>query len=204
MKTMLFCTSYAPTEEAWNDRQQRWIDHHKPMDLGDLWLFDDGSLTYRENPDVNFYRFEDNLGRQSHLEYPGWWRSFKEAYWVAEKLKYDKIIHVESDTFILTRRLRDYLASLTEGWTVLYSNMYSFPETQIQVICKDQFPAFKKVAETPYGDLKGKHAEHVLPFTNVVIGGFNGDRWPEQGVKVLPSDADYACAVPPTTDIWYR
>lgn len=121
-------------------------------------------------------RFDNNLGRQSGADYPGWWRSFLHSVKVANELGVDKIIHIESDAYIMTPRLVNFINEIESGWNVLWSPRYRFPETAIQVICRDQFEIFEK--------FKDKHpdysfpdiAERLLPFT-AVHKQFKGDRY---------------------------
>ena len=129
------------------------------------------------NGDKNLIiRFDNNLGRQSGADYPGWWRSFLHSVKVANELGVDKIIHIESDAYIMTPRLVNFINEIESGWNVLWSPRYRFPETAIQVICRDQFEIFEK--------FKGNHpdysfpdiAERLLPFT-AVHKQFKGDRY---------------------------
>ena len=129
------------------------------------------------NGDKNLIiRFDNNLGRQSGADYPGWWRSFLHSVKVANELGVNKIIHIESDAYIMTPRLVNFINEIESGWNVLWSPRYRFPETAIQVICRDQFEIFEK--------FKGNHpdysfpdiAERLLPFT-AVHKQFKGDRY---------------------------
>jgi hypothetical protein len=196
MKSIIFCTSYIRDAEAWETRYQRWLDYYQdfPLDVVKRLMIDDGS-PYLPPADIIktvsntaplaslddknlIIRFDDNLGRQSIKDYPGWWRSFLHSVEVARELGADKIIHIESDAYILSPRLRDFLDQTSTGWHVLWTQHNNFPETAIQVICRDQFEIFE--------DFKQKNptlhfpdmAEHMLPFT-AVNKEFKGDRYSE-------------------------
>jgi hypothetical protein len=192
MNAILFCTSYIKDEAAWYRRYQHWLRHYSSMDLGAdrLLLIDDCSPftpvgvkvhnigTHSPLPGDRqlILRFHDRLGRSGLLSYPGWWRSFLHALNVAKELGADKIIHIESDAFILSEELAKHIRSIQSGWTTLWSNHYRIPETAIQVICEDQFSAMESFKNMPLEELAGKFAEKILPFTEV-DKQFKGDRY---------------------------
>jgi len=201
MKTIIFCTSFINDDN--NVRYQKWIDYyHNKLDLfnaGNLFLIDDGSSNISFNDrveivesnalpgslksNITLFHFEDHLGRPSRKNYSGWWRSFTFSIKLAEKYNIDKIIHIESDYYIVSRRMIDYMAEISEGWTVFYSKFYGFPETAIQIICKD---SFEKLNKTYQNAVESKYqfkkiAERVLPFSKVEKG-FLGDRYGEEKI----------------------
>lgn len=194
MKAIIFCTSFIKDAPSWESRYQRWLDYYQdiPINAVKKIMIDDGSpflppadiintvsdsTPLASNGDKNLIiRFNNNLGRQSGADYPGWWRSFLHSVKVANELGVDKIIHIESDAYIMTPRLVNFINEIESGWNVLWSPRYRFPETAIQVICRDQFEIFEK--------FKDKHpdysfpdiAERLLPFT-AVHKQFKGDRY---------------------------
>ncbi|CAM3750277.1 hypothetical protein [Roseateles saccharophilus] len=196
MKTLLFCTSYVGDQAAWTSRYARWVDFYLRHDMGaeQLFLIDDASPQVAQASGlpclnaqtelaqarhrVQVLRFQDRLGRSARAVYPGWWRSFTHAAKLARTLGAGKLIHVESDAFILSPRLRDRLQSLEEGWSVLWSAHHQMPETAIQVICEDQFEALAAFGDGRWAAHDGRLAEHVLPFTQV-LKEFRGDRYSE-------------------------
>jgi hypothetical protein len=158
-----------------------------------LFLIDDGSedvniglTTGILDPDdlpetlenrINFVRFEDNLGRPTHIDYQGWWRSFLFPIIIAQKYGFDKMIHIESDFYVVSQDLMEYIGNAFEGWTAFYSKFHMFPETGIQVICKDAFGEFIQFRRGAIDrDFKvRKSAEYHLPFTKIEKR-FQGDR----------------------------
>lgn len=196
MKSILFCTSYIRDAQAWQDRYQRWLDYYRdgPIRADRKLIIDDGSpwlppadvirTVPHDAPAAAFgtddviVRFDDNLGRQSTSAYPGWWRSFLHSVTLARRLGADRIIHIESDAYVLTPRLADFINGVDTGWHVLWTEHYQFPETAIQVICSDQFDIFEQFkARKPDFDY-GELAERLLPFT-CVHRQFKGDRYSE-------------------------
>jgi len=201
MNTIIFCTSYI--NESNCKRYTKWMDYYSPrLDLfnsSKLFLIDDGSpylpadermevIPSNELPqtlksEVCLFHFEERLGRISVRKYPGWWRSFTFSIELARKYNIEKIIHIESDFYIVSRNMIDYITNLTTGWTTFYCRRYKFPETAIQVICKDAYDSLYEVYNKAiaYNYNFKKMAEYVLPFTHVEKQ-FYGDRFGEQKV----------------------
>ena len=200
MKAFIFCTSSIEKNSETHDmsRYNRWIRFYEPLlerfNAEHLQLIDDSGsaydadIAYPDNflPDVHpesphIYRFDKKLGRTSQVQFPGWWRSYLFSIEFARKYGYQKIIHIESDFFIFSDRLIDFIAQLDSGWTSLYSIFYDHPETAIQVICEDQFSNFddfkKQIVSEDY--MIESFAETIIPFTNIETR-FNGDRFGEE------------------------
>ena len=200
MRSVFFCTSYIANADAWDSRYKRWLDFHRKFNFGETHfvLIDDASLFCPpENEAIVIrpgdalphdipavIRFQNRLGRSSLLSYPGWWRSFLHAVDLAKAVGAKKIIHVESDAFIISQQMRDYINGLTSGWTTFWAASYNFPETAIQVICEDQFDALASFKEKTPLELEGKFAEELLPFTHV-NRDLIGDRYSEFRIPLL-------------------
>jgi hypothetical protein len=215
MKTLIFCTAYI---EADPQRYSDWINYYYPklaeFGAASLFLINDGSgksdIDPRLKPldgeqalpdtldgNLNIVYFPDRLGRISITDFPGWWRSFKFSLSIARRYNFDKIIHIESDFYILSPKLIEYIKTIKSGWIALWSNTYRFPETAIQIICQD---TFNKLEKTSYRKGSKKPAEMILPFTKIEKG-FIGDRYGEKldlenHLNELPKDLDYIGQVP--------
>lgn len=211
MKSFIFCTSCVRNNLATHylNRYKRWINYNLAL-LDDLkadrlFLIDDGGnveddsfkIIQKKLPNqltdkVYLYRFDNNLGRRSLHDYPGWWRSFLFAIEIAGKYGYNKIIHIESDYFVLSDKLKTFIRDVDQGWNCMYSDFFQFPEPAIQVICEDAFDNFRAVREElrENGYQATGSAEGTLPFTNVQKN-FVGDRIGEIQVlaKWLDEDA---------------
>ena len=196
MKSIIFCTSFIKDAESWQSRYQRWLDYYETMPINAIRkiMIDDGSPYLPSEKIINtvhhssslslhndtnlIIRFDDNLGRQSGSAYPGWWRSFLHSINIANELAVDKIIHIESDAYILTPRLVNFINEIESGWHVLWSPRYKFPETAIQIICRDQFEVFEKFKNNNPSLSFSDIAERLLPFT-AIHQQFKGDRYSE-------------------------
>lgn len=219
MKTLLFCTAWSDSDDMWNYRYGKWLAHvsRSLLRADQILLIDDGSsvqptfhdviaLPETEFPEgcpesrVVLIRFAERLGRPSLFDYPGWWRSFTYAARYAEQYGFDKVVHIESDTYFLSSRLCEYVNQLERGWVAFWCPLSGLPETCIQVICPDQLHNYLALADRPPADFASQPAELILPFT-LVESDFKGDRYGEYRTD-LPLDADYACQVPWSTAVW--
>jgi hypothetical protein len=237
-KTLIFCTSYIqkqPPNQTLN-RWVKWRNYYKDrlswFGADRLFIIDDGTpLALLEDtfnwfpaevpfpvplPDgVEMFRFPENLGRSTKKCFPGWWRSFTFSVKVARELGYTKIVHLESDAFVLTSRLAEKISSLSERWIALWCPSWEFAESAIQVICEDHFPELERLWEN--GLLTNWHvegfAEKVLPFSDIVKN-FTGDRYggSKLNLKDYPKGADYVCqamldwhfsGLPPSTTVGF-
>jgi hypothetical protein len=199
MRSFIFCTSYInESSNSLNKRRYiRWVDYYlkKMEDFGaeTLFLIDDGSsntdigrnvdvFNSNDLPDkleskANLIHFENNLGRPTHNDYPGWWRSFYYSIEIARKYNFDKIIHIESDFFIVSERMIEYIKNITKGWIAFYCRVHGFPETAIQIISKDAYSSleesYRSAAERKFK--MDQIAELYFPFTRIEKK-FHGDR----------------------------
>ncbi|MAH46086.1 hypothetical protein CMI37_09650 [Candidatus Pacearchaeota archaeon] len=213
MKSFIFCTCYIGSEEARLKRYEKWINYYKGIPFSDdkpLFVIDDGSDEeyLRELADVRIdegnlehapdskqstlYHFKERVGINPEDNVPGlfgstlgWYRSFFYSLEIASKFGYDKIIHLESDAYLITQKVCDYIDSLKTGWTSLYCPRYTFPETSIQIICEDQFDVFRKMVDKPLESYRTSQAENIIPFTHVE-DSFIGDRYGEMTSMQLP------------------
>lgn len=143
---------------------------------------------------VLLFRFNSHLGRRSVFSFPGWWRSFTFSSQIAKAYSFSKIIHVESDAFVLSDRMAGYIASLHNGWTSFCCPRYERPESAIQVVCRDFIPTLEQYYSR--GDTYLEQvicAEQELPFSNV-DHSFIGDRYGEY-LRKIPPNADFAAQV---------
>lgn len=201
----VFCTSYFDSKAAWERRYLRWIDHHgKVFPDTPLVLIDDASPYSPEDHAISIsgdlsrmalgerasiFRFPNRLGRPSLLDYPGWFRSFTHSVEIARRFGFKKIVHVESDAFILTRKARDFIAEARSGWTALWYSDEAFAETCVQIICADRFASLNRFRVAPYQtQYSGKLIELYLPFTRIERS-LQGSRYAGPSV---PKGADFA------------
>jgi hypothetical protein len=217
MKTLLFCTAWAGSTEAWNYRYGRWLDAARRLriSIDQILLVDDGSpvppsldrvAVYRELPRQQpesreiLFRFRDNLGRKATCDYPGWWRSFNFAIRYGRRFGFERIVHLESDAYLLSDAIAGYVDGLHSGWTTFWCPRWQIPDSCIQVICSDQLDWFDSIGRNSYDRYRGIPIETIFPFTHVEAG-FKGDRYGEYRTE-LPLDADYASQVPLSSQIW--
>lgn len=234
MKTFVFCTAYSNTQERWTDLFGRWINslENSNLEYDQLLLIDDGSAVLPDWQGVDIinenllpenlsdsraviYHFNQNLGYHGHADYPGWYRSFMFAAEYAEKYGFEKIIHIESDAFLISDRIVDYVNGLNEGWTTFWCPRHNFAENNIQIIAGSSVQDFINWnnQKVPYDNYRGTCAEFWTPYTNI-NKEFKGDRWGEfaPGMAAVPdpncppgvpADADFVCQIRAESPCWW-
>src|ERR1700733_9797172 len=128
---------------------------------------------------ITLYRFDRRLGRQGRTVYPGWYRSLCLAARFAEFHQFDKVVHIESDGFIITNRMQQYINAVADDWIAPSIQSHAMPESAIQVMAGSGLRAFFQFARTPYSEIVGAPAEKILPFTRIETG-FLGSRYGEK------------------------
>ena len=234
MKTLLFCTAYSTTLDRWHRLFGRWINalENSNINYDQLLLVDDGSSILPNWEGVKIinegnlpntipieraviYHFENNLGNHGHMNYPGWYRSYMFAAEYAEKYNIEKIMHIESDAFLISDRIQTYVNNLSSGWNTFWCPRHEFPENNRPIIAGSSVNDFIhwKNRKISYDFYKGYCAEHYTPYTNIVRD-FKGDRWGEfaPGMAAVPDprcapgvprDADYVCQVRDVSPCWW-
>jgi len=194
MKTLLFCTSYADSKTAWNGRYKSWYDYYSNSKVNhdQIVIFDDASPV---EPDFckegEYFRFSPHLGRQAHLDYGGWYRSFAMAAKYAQENGFDKIIHAESDAYLLSDKIIDFVNSLNSGWHTFWCTRHNLHESALQVICSDQIKAYRDFTDKPYDVYRHQLIDKIFPYTGIHTI-FQGDRYGEY-LDRIPSTADFSC-----------
>jgi len=221
ISTLLFCTSFCPNEGAWRARPRRWLDHHLALPLvhDAVFVLDDASpfvttdydvMVLKTLPDILpptpaafVYQFAAREGRRGVMGHRGWWRSFLYSLTIARRYGYARIVHIESDAYLLSRGIVDHINAIDHGWTVFWCPRYNCPEPSLQVIALDQFDAMAEVAARGLDKLTQGIAEMTLPFTHIERA-FTCNRYGEFR-KTIPGYADFACQVnSPAMPIAYR
>ena len=205
MKTLLFCTAYADCPEAWNGRLKSWYEYYKTSTVkrDKILVIDDGSPCRPDFiPEDEFKTLHPHLGRHSAIIVPGWFRSFSQAGIYANDNKFDKIVHLESDAYLLSDRIIECVNSIETGWHAVWCSRHGMPEPAIQVICRDQFVSLGHFFNVPYGTYAASCIDGMLPYTHI-HHEFVGDRYGEVG-DVIPPGADFCCQTSPDMINRYR
>ncbi len=184
-------------------RVERFLHHY-----GNSWpiyILDNGSsvdtcLSFDdEHRDVGRMTLP-HLERGHLLDYPAIWRFYSYAATLLER--YEKVIALATDAYILSQRLADYVESLDSGWTALWSPKYKYPATEIQVIVRGASPFEEWAANLPPPEAGERPEEELVPLTHVEKG-FVGDRYGEynESENVPPiADMDWYGQIPDALD----
>lgn len=215
---ILFCTGYIG-KESQIERYDMWIDYYLPrldkLGCKKMMIIDDGSplenvvklqipivdpdhLPEDELPGkVCWIRFPDNLGRPVERMIPGWWRSFSFSALISLIYDAQRLIHIESDTYVFTDRVFEWLRTRKQLWASLWSEKYRWPETAVQVIPgkhrQELLRFFHAGKDYWYGakiDDFNYIPEYRLPIMEV-CKDFIGDRMGEDWCTKIPDDVDF-------------
>lgn len=202
MKTVLFTPSYLegldPLGSSRLARNLRYIEYysdlkdHGHLHFDDIWLADNASkhssieaLQELTTDYFQIHRFEENLVRgKGPYDYPYCWRAL---YFMQDLIRmgYKKIIFIDSDSFIVSQRLADYINEVKYGWTAFWSEKYKFPTAECHVLCEDSFYLLDKFCQVSWEHRIGTLMETQIPFTHV-IKEFKCDRYGE--TRILQTD----------------
>jgi len=215
MRSFIFCTSFISNHnyDLSSERWKRWIQYYVERKAAfgaeRIFLIDDASPIENIPMDIHvidaevplpdelpdgpvMFRFNQHYGRYSMTAFPGWWRSFTFSSQIAKQYAFSKIIHCESDAFVVSDNLASYMKQIDAGWMSFWCPRFNFPESAIQVICSDS------IANLEMFYLHGRKLwfqevfpERLFPFTQIEIN-FKGDRYGEY-MDNYPNDADYVC-----------
>lgn len=122
-----------------------------------------------------------NVQRTGPSSMPYCWR----AEWQIRKLfewGYDKVIFIDTDLYLISKRMIDWTKAVDSGWHSVLDRMYTWPAPEFQVVVK----GCKRFEDYTSGDWRaedGKCMELTLPFTFVhgefIYGRFGEDRIPQ-------------------------
>lgn len=139
---------------------------------------------------IKIYRFTEFIARTGIWEYPYCWRGLEYIQKHIISPEVDKIICIDSDFYVLTHKMTDYIRNLNTGWVSFFNHKYGFPEAAIHILCKDNYNLALNFPIPSYTFYNNKHMEWLLPFTLIHKTGFKGDRYGEGGLPQL-LDYDY-------------
>lgn len=201
MKTLMFAPMYLDEGQRL-DRNIKWLRYYIPMmnkelKFDQMYFVDNASssenvekllaeIRQQGQFNINFYFREVHLPRWEMHAYGYWYVAFAKAVEYAMKNGFDKIVHIDTDVYLLNQRICDYVNSLNSGWTSMWCGMYNYPESTFQVICKDQFEKAHRWFTEDFLQFYPKDiAETRIPWTHVEKG-FKGDRYGERVLQQTP------------------
>ena len=181
MKTLLFCTTDVRNQSAWQQRYLRWLNQHRASALSPdaIVMIDDHSpfqppffallradrIGLDALPAEAMLRFGQRLGRPGSTAPESWYRALFASLNLALRYGFERIIHVESDSFMVSQRLSQYMLERSTGWTALRDPQASSAHGVIQVICRDAFQLIEELASKGPFAFRDQSAELTLPYT---------------------------------------
>ncbi len=218
MKTVLFTSCYLDGKDAQGndrlERTKRYIKYYGSikdiLGIDECFLLDNGSSEENIGKlkeflfsgrthgqfDVKFKSVVNvEHGRPGiPLDYRHCWRSLYYYKQLIEE-NYKKIICIDTDTFVISTQLAEYIKNLKEEYTTFWSRKYQFPTAELTVLCENKFPRMLKFLETPMEQKFGLLMEQNLPFTCVNVE-YNVDRFGETGAPIEANMDGYSQARP--------
>lgn len=136
------------------------------------------------NEDLKITRFAIHMPRTGMLEYPYCWRVLRQSGIDLPEAGYEKLIHIDTDLFILKQSVIDYINACNTGWVAFWDEVNRFPEAAFTVLNKDAFPLYKQAGniESVYNK-NNVLMEKALPYTHIEKG-FHGGRFAERGLPI--------------------
>ena len=213
-KTLVYCTAFAWDPDQWRRRYRRWVRgiRGSMLQYDQMLIVDDGSASLPDWPDAVIRRdesidtagaglvlhsFPDRLGRNGTYDFPGWYRSYAYGARYAVAHGFEKVVHVESDLFLIGSRPQRYINEFQQGWASFWCPLHMVPEAAIEVIAGDALARFAEIERThPHESLVGRAFEDQLPFDTIETG-FNGNRYGEF-LGFVPGNAEFAAQVKDT------
>lgn len=216
-KTLVFCTAFAWTPLHWTLRYRRWVQGIRASSIAydQLLVVDDGSdslpdwsdaeirrdetaaqrgLDGPSNAELLVHSFRDRLGRASTFDFPGWYRSFAFAGRYARAHGFEKVVHIESDLYLIGQRPQRFVNEATEGWTIAWCPLHLVPESGFQVMAGSAVQRFAEIEQShPHESLVGRAYELQLPYDRV-DKSFAGNRYGEFQ-SFVPGNAEYAAQI---------
>jgi hypothetical protein len=230
MKTALFTTSFLDGIDFLGfsrlERTKKYLEYYRKLKdtLGftEFWQADNhsdleklkeiGATVYNEQmeviipgaPDLHIMRYDTPLYRGVGHDYPYAWRGI---YFISKLIDmgYEKIITCDTDAYILSKKLADFIRQQDSGYVTMWSHKYNFPEAAITVLCKDHMPAFQEWCKTPWEQRSDGTTlfEGALPFTGFA-NQFVGDRYGEMNYLGVCQGAQAEDGWPQSPDQdWY-
>lgn len=183
-------------------RNRRYLEYYarieKEIGFDQIFLFDNastedsiqklGSSTIAANIDLLRFRERLERGPGPH-DYPYCWRAL---YAIREiiNLGFEKIISIDSDGFVLTKRLAEFIRKSDNGWVSFWCENGKHPESSLHILNRNAFPIFQNYTRTPWEDRVGVMMETDLPFTDV-RQEFRCGRFGEIGAPPQDISMDY-------------
>lgn len=199
-------------------RNLRYLDYYrsikKEIGFDRIFMLDNASsfdkishlMEVYGSKDLEIHRCSDRLVKkiQGEHDYPYCWRAIYFMRELIEQHGATKIIFIDSDAFVVSKRLAEFIRRWNKGWHTLYCQKYGFPESSFQVLNQDSFYLLK--AYTKDGDFMSRNnkvvMERSLPFTHI-HKEFDCDRYGEDRVPYR-TGMDLYCQAPLDMPLSFR
>lgn len=183
-------------------RNIRYVNYYWPlrekMGFDDIWMFDNKSCQESVNtfkkycPQVKLFQYDLHLefNEEQPDFYPYCWRALHDLR-VLMRMGYKKIICIDSDGYLNSERILEWVKTTNTGWQALWCPAHKFPDASMMILNEDAFSLHRAFCRTPWRRQLGMVLENAIPITGVETK-FNADRF---GIHNIPpparEDIDY-------------
>lgn len=137
--------------------------------------------------DLTVISYQERLVSGGGLFYPYCWRAVYAIRHAFDSLGYNKVILVDSDSFILSKRLAGYIKQCNSGWETFWCKKWQFPTAELHVLNRDALPVFREFIKTPYMERNGTLMETELPYRLAACAHeLDTDRYGEDRIPQRP------------------
>lgn len=205
MKTLLFAPMYLDgndlTGSSRLERNIKWLEYYIPLKeklgVDDILLVDNNSspenlkVLKAKFPEVSVKQNQVHLTRLTVHAYGYWYRAFSQAADCAISWGYEKMIHLDTDVYVLNDKFANHLKLIETGWTSFWSPIHKYPDATIQIICGDHVDKMKKfMSEDFLRFYPYEYVDDKMPLTHV-DRSFNGDRWGDYDARPQDPSMDF-------------
>lgn len=131
--------------------------------------------------DLKILWFKERYTRGAGFDYPYCWRNLYAIHILLTKFGYEKVITTDTDGFVVSGRLAEFVKNCNSGWQAFWIKKYSFPTAEFHILNKDAFPLFSKFTAPHFMKYNGYCMETLLPFTHI-NRQFDFDRYGEDEI----------------------
>jgi hypothetical protein len=154
---------------------------------------------------LTFVYHRNHLGRCGMLGYAGFWRNLSALAMISIHNRFDRMIYIEWDFFILSDSMLHEAKNTNTGLVCYWCPRYGFPESGMFVCSSGHMESLLEIAMANTEACLTKDAtviERCVPWTEIRKNRV-GDRYPEY-LDSIPQNADYCAQLPIASGLFSR
>lgn len=151
---------------------------------------------YLNSGSIHVFPHAPYMPRISSWNCMNWRRSFLSAIEAAIRYRFERLIHVDWDFFILSQRMAETIAGTYSGIVGFWCERHTMPENGCMIITDKYFGEFRRFMYSAPNDPSSKDElfEMLTPWTELKKEMI-GDKYGEFCPDTLPINTDFAAAI---------